>query len=231
MRPSAVLKALALMCALVLGMDYVAFAATGQSVLLGKVNKANQVTTIERTTAGPALKLVTKPGKPPLQVKRAVKVKKLNADLLDGLSSTDLALRPQVSSYLTTACASQASVPNTFVKITDLATITKEHDDTLLRLDLANRLFVASMTNTGVIFELRVDDQPTTVGEATALYRSTSVGTTLQLPFFGVFPELTAGTHTVSVWARANAGSATDVMIDPGCWNSADVNYLMVTEF
>lgn len=231
MRTGTLLKSLAVTGVLVLAADHVAIAATGQSLVLGEVNRADQVTTVKRTTPGPALKLVTKPGTPPLQVKRSVRVPKLNADLLDDLSAEQLALRPVVRSYETTACTSVPNVPNTFVKIADIATVDKQHGDTLLRLDLANRLYVASMTNTGVIFEMRVDDQPTTVGFANALYRSTEVGKHLQVPFVGVFADLPAGPHTVSVWARANAGSATTVMIDPGCWNSADVNHLLVTEF
>lgn len=231
MRAATLLKSLAVTGVLVLAADHVAVAATGQSLVLGKVNKAGQVTTIARTTAGPALDLVTKPGQPPLKVKRAVKVKKLNADRLDGLSAEQLGRRPLVTSYGTTECTSLPSVTTTFAKITDLATVTKARDDTLFRLDLANRLRVATMTNTGVIFELRIDDQPTSVGEATVVYRSPDVGTSLQLPFFGVFENLPAGEHTVSIWARANAGSATDAMIDPGCWNTTGVNYLLVTEF
>lgn len=231
MRFVALLKTLALTLALLLALDYASFAATGQSLLLGKVNTANQVTTIERTTAGPALSLVTKPGKPPLKVNRAAKVKKLNADLVDGLGKGDLARRPLVSAFVTTECTTLPSVPSTFTKITDLATFTKTHDDTLVRLDLANRMRVNSMTGTGVIFELRIDDAQTTIGAATALVRSTDVNTAAQRPFFGIFDGLSTGPHTVSVWARANTGSATDVSIDPGCWNSADVNNLYVTEF
>lgn len=233
MRAGTLLKSLAVTGVLVLAADHVAIAATGHSLVLGKVNKANQVTTIERTTDGPALNLVTKPGKPPLQVRRAVKVKRLNADLLDGLSSERLALRPVVSSYPTAECRSLASVGNTFTKLMDIATVTKTHDHTLLRLDLANRLHVGSMTATGVIFEMRIDDQPTTLGAANALLRSTDVATPIQHPFFGVFPDVPAGTHTVSVWVRTNSvgSTASTVMVDPGCWNSAGVNNLLVTEF
>ena len=72
--------------------------------------------------------------------------------------------------------------------------------------------------------------QQTTLGHATALVRSTEVNTYVQRPFFGVFENLPAGDHTVSIWARASSGSATGVLFDPGCWNSAGVNYLLVTE-
>jgi hypothetical protein len=74
---------------LVTGLDAVTYAATGQSVILGKTNTANKPTTI-KSTRGPALKLKTKKSKPPLAVNSKKRVKKLNADLLDGLSAETL---------------------------------------------------------------------------------------------------------------------------------------------
>ena len=46
--------------ALVLGVDYVSMAATGQSLLLGKLNTANTTTKVSNTGAGPALALTVK---------------------------------------------------------------------------------------------------------------------------------------------------------------------------
>lgn len=229
--PLPLLKFFALTLVLVVAVDYASFAATGQSLILGKLNKANRVTTVERTTTGPALNLVTKPGSPPLKVNRVAKVANLNADRLDGLDSSKLARRPRVTSAPTTGCTSLTSVTTTFQKITDLATFTKYAGDTLVRLDLANRVNVDSMTGTGTIFELRIDDTATTLGSATMLVRSSDGSATVQRPFFGVFEGLSAGTHTVSVWARVNSGTGTGARIDPGCWNSANVNHLLVTEF
>lgn len=76
---------------LVVGVDYAAFAATGQSLLLGRNNSANTLTTLERTTTGPALKIVTKSGaSAPLSVNGKGKVANLNADRLDGLDGATL---------------------------------------------------------------------------------------------------------------------------------------------
>lgn len=231
--PVPVLKTAAFAVVLVLAVDYASFAATGQSALLGRVNKANRVTVVERTTAGPALSVVTRPGSAPLKVNRPIKVANLNADRLDGLDSTRLARRPIVTSPVTErGCYNSLSgVNTTFQKLLDFATFTKARDDTLVRLDLANRFYVDSMTGGGAIFELRVDDVPTTLGYASTLIRSSDVKRYMTQPMFGVFENLPAGEHTVSMWVRVNYGSATSAMLDPGCWNSAGVNSLLVTEF
>ncbi len=231
--PVPLLKAVAFAVVLVLAVDYASFAATGQSALLGRLNKANKVTAIERTTTGPALSLVTKPGSAPLKVNRPVKVANLNADRLDGLDSTRLARRPIVTGLDTASgCAKGlTSVTPTFQKILDFATFTKTADDTLIRLDLANRLYIDAMTGGGAIFEMRVDDQPTTLGTATTLIRADDVKKYLPNPMFGVFEGLPAGEHTVSMWVRVNYGTGTTALFDPGCWNTAGVNSLLVTEF
>lgn len=65
--------------------DYTATAATGQSFLLGKVNRAGTVTTLARTTDGAALKLTTKSdGNAALVTNGHGKVTNLNADRVDG---------------------------------------------------------------------------------------------------------------------------------------------------
>jgi hypothetical protein len=88
-------SSLAVVLLLVMATDYVAIAATGKPVILGKLNTAGK-TTIIKSSKGPALKLVTKPGKPPLAVKRGVLVKKLNADKVDGKSASQLGLNADV---------------------------------------------------------------------------------------------------------------------------------------
>ena len=77
---------------LVLAANSVAYAATGGKFVLGKVNKARTVSTLKRTTNGPALNLVTKPtGTAPFSVNSNGKVTNLNADSLDGLDSSAFA--------------------------------------------------------------------------------------------------------------------------------------------
>jgi hypothetical protein len=78
----------ALMFAAVAG---TAHATTGGPLLLGRPNSAKSATGLENR-AGTALALTSKPGVAPLKVSDRTRVEKLNADLLDGLDSADLAL-------------------------------------------------------------------------------------------------------------------------------------------
>lgn len=87
-RPSVTLVLAAAL--LVLGFDYATFAATGDSLLLGRANSAGKTTTLQNTGSGPALSLKNKASAPPLVVSSSKRVVRLNADQLDGLDSTAL---------------------------------------------------------------------------------------------------------------------------------------------
>ncbi len=80
-----------------------AYAANGKPLLLGKSNSASKKTTVTNNGSGPALRLRTKPGQPPLQVNRSDKVRKLNADLVDGEDAADLKTRGYRYELATTA--------------------------------------------------------------------------------------------------------------------------------
>lgn len=225
------LSALGIGLALVLALDYATVAATGDGLILGQLNKAKDTTVVTRTTPGATLKLNSKPGSPPLAVNRSVRVRKLNADRVDGVHGSQLAMRSTVAAYEPPTCPHLASINTTPQKLADLATITKARDDSTLRLELVTRLFVDSMTGTGVVYELRVDDAPTAIGAARALVPSSQQGNPVAAPFLGHFEGISAGEHMVSIWVHSYAGTAANVMTDPGCWNSQDVNQLFVTEF
>ncbi len=68
-----------------------AYAANGGSLLIGRSNSATATTTLTNTRGIP-LKLVAKPGYPPLTVNSTTTVPYLSADRLDGLSSGSFAL-------------------------------------------------------------------------------------------------------------------------------------------
>ena len=78
------LTALAVGIVLLAALDWAAAAATGQSLVLGKWNQADQTTTIKNTKSGAALDLRAKG--PALQVHNSKRIKNLNADKLDGLT-------------------------------------------------------------------------------------------------------------------------------------------------
>lgn len=92
-RLKTVLSALMVGLLLIIGLDGIAYAATGQSVILGKVNKANKTTTVERTNAGAPLTLKAQAGSPPLAVTTGQVVANLNADRVDGKHASDLGVR------------------------------------------------------------------------------------------------------------------------------------------
>lgn len=83
---------------LVLAGNTVALAATGHALVLGKKNTANKITTLTRTTAGPALRVKTaSAGNAPFVVNGTGKVVNLNADSLDGQDAS--AFEPRVGAF------------------------------------------------------------------------------------------------------------------------------------
>lgn len=69
---------------LLVGISGLAAAATGEPLLGGRSNSVSAPTTLTNSGAGPALDLRSKAAAPPLKVSSTKKVRKLNADLLDG---------------------------------------------------------------------------------------------------------------------------------------------------
>ena len=77
---------------LVVGFDAVTFAATGSSLLLGRVNQAGATTTVQNTGAGAALNLVTKSvASPPFTTNAKGLVPNLRASTADRLAGLTLA--------------------------------------------------------------------------------------------------------------------------------------------
>lgn len=88
-RLKSALTALAVGIVLLTALDFAASAATGRGMILGKWNQADNTTIVKNTKKGPALDLRAKKG-PALAVNNSKRVKKLNADMVDGLSAADL---------------------------------------------------------------------------------------------------------------------------------------------
>lgn len=229
MRLKSTLGAFGIAAMMVAGLDYMALAATGDSFILGQSNTASTTTTLTRTTNGTALAVNAQPGQQPLRVNSTVKATNLNADLLDGLDSTRFATRTRMMAFTPPGCQQLPTVTSTFQKIANLGTFTKAAADTMAEVNFSTTLYTASSTGTGTVFELRIDDKQTTLGKATALTRDPGKFITAHLQ--GVFPGLSAGTHTVSIWALSTNGNATQAMYDAGCFNSANVNNVYVEEF
>ena len=92
MRPSARSTAvlLATVAMLVVGVDYASFATTGNSLILGKFNHADATTTLTNVATGPAMRLRTASGTPPLAVNSKARVYRFNASLLGGNNARSL---------------------------------------------------------------------------------------------------------------------------------------------
>jgi hypothetical protein len=76
----------------VVGLDYATFAANGSSLILGQRNHATATTSMVNHGRGPVLSLNSKGGKrPSLRVSSPARVRRLNADMLDGKSANALA--------------------------------------------------------------------------------------------------------------------------------------------
>lgn len=229
MRLKSGLGALGIALSVVVSLDYMSYAATGDSFLVGMSNSASTTTSLSRTTDGPVLTLNSKAGQPPLTVNRPIKATNLNADMIDGLDSSRLATRSKVTAFTPPGCQALGTVTGSFQKIADLGSFTKVAGDTLAEINFSTVLYTASSTGTGTVFELRVDNTPTTLGRATALTRQPGEFLTAHLQ--GIFSGLPAGPHTVSIWAKSTLGNATQAMYDPGCFNSANANNVYVEEF
>jgi len=95
---SQIIATLSAAALLVVGFDYTTYAVTGSSLMLGRTNHADGLTTVSRTGGGPALSLRSAGrGAPSLRVSSSARVPRLNADLLDGMHAAALSTR--VTSY------------------------------------------------------------------------------------------------------------------------------------
>ncbi len=139
-------------------------------------------------------------------------------------------LSTKVSSLQPTGCQSLVSVTAAYQKIGDLGAFTKNAAGTVVKLNLQTTVYTTTFTGaTGTVFELRVDDVPTAIGNATALI--TSAGSNIPVSISGAFNGLTAGVHTLSLWVKAVGGTATDAGWDKDCLNSAGTNNVLVEEY
>ena len=134
----------------------------------------------------------------------------------------------RISSFQPPGCQGEADVTTTYKKIADLGTFTKESAETTIELQLQTHVLVASSQSTGVVYELRVNDEASTNGFATVVLKE--VGVSQPVSLTGLFTGLTSGSHTVSLWVKSVNNTATNAYYDSGCWNSV-TNNVTVKEF
>ncbi|HTO14957.1 MAG TPA: hypothetical protein VLZ83_04265 [Edaphocola sp.] len=135
-----------------------------------------------------------------------------------------------VTAILPPGCQKLVTATTTFTKIADLGTFTKKDAHTFIELNMQSNFSMTSLgTSTGVIFELRIDDDKTTLGRASL--RLSEATTQFPGTITGIFPDISTGVHTVSIWARSSFGTASNVGYDPGCWNNFYSNNLYIKEY
>jgi hypothetical protein len=119
------------------------------------------------------------------------------------------------------SCVSAPVFGSDYTKITDIGDFTVESADSVVEVTFQGRVNVDTLVGaTGSLFELRVDDTPSSVGRARA-HINTVGAQGEHITFTGVFLGLEPGEHTVSMWIRtSNGNSGTGGRIDPGCWGS-----------
>jgi hypothetical protein len=150
------------------------------------------------------------------------------------LTGAARAMSPTIQhTVLPVNCLSTPAFTSSYSKLSDFGTFTVASGESVVEVTFHGRIGVDSLTGTtGAVFELRVDDQPTTVGRARAIIRSAELpgAPGVHVSMTGVFPNLEAGDHTVSLWVRAGGSnnSGTGGRVDPGCWSS---DHIVVREY
>jgi hypothetical protein len=99
-----------------------------------------------------------------------------------------------------------------YIKVGDMGTYTKQIDDSVLEVQYNGRIYTAIIVDHYIIFELRVDDAPSSAGPARALIEEGEGEIGLRgIPatITGIFENLPAGSHTVSMWVRAKSSGIT----------------------
>jgi len=116
-------------------------------------------------------------------------------------------------------------VTTTWTKLDNFLTFTKELGTSVIEVLLASRATGGTFSGAfGVLFEVRINDQATTMANRGAI---TTTGTIDFITINAVYTNLPAGTYTVSVWAQAApSGSSSGVLLDPGGWSGR----IIVTE-
>ena len=112
---------------------------------------------------------------------------------------------------------SSVTANSSYQKIADVLTFTKQRSGSTIEVILNSRLSVGGFAGgaSGVHFQLRVDNAVGTLSQTAAV---TSSSTHQFSSMLAVFEGLAAGNHTVSVWTRTNAGTASSVLLDSGGW-------------
>lgn len=115
---------------------------------------------------------------------------------------------------------SSITATSTWTKLgTGTYTFSTTTPGSVVEVHVNSNFYVGTLSGAyGVHFQVRVDDMQSYYETHGTIQTS---NTTVFLPIFAAFPNLATGNHTVSIWARTNAGTASPVYADPGGWGGA----------
>ena len=127
-------------------------------------------------------------------------------------------------------CNTLNSFSTAYGKILDVGSFTKADSGSTVEVTFNGRIAVtSSVSGTGAMFELRVDNAATSDGRARASFKASEVGSNgVFASMTGIFTGLSSGSHTVSIWVRTSQGTGANAMVDPGCWST---DHIVVREF
>lgn len=109
-----------------------------------------------------------------------------------------------------------------YSKVADIGVFYKYLSQSVVEVQFNGSVYAVSY-GTGAVFELRVDDLPTTEGWARIALKFETMGYETTGSMTAIFPDIDSGYHTVSVWVRGANGNGGSAIIDQGCWSSTHV--------
>lgn len=97
--------------------------------------------------------------------------------------------------------------------------ITKSLDKTDIEITVLSHFGGGTFDGaSGVQFQALVDGLPYNFGNKASVRTNNSMAF---LTLYSVTRDLPAGSHYISIWAKTNTGTATDVIVDPGGWGGS----------
>ncbi len=126
------------------------------------------------------------------------------------------------------SCTSLSSVTTTYAKISDLGSFIQNGSSSTIEATFYGTILLSTSTGSGAQFELRIDDTASSIGRSRTPITTSDVGNIVHISISGIFTNLGAGSHTVSMWARVLSGTGTNAGVAPGCYNT---DHVIVKEF
>ena len=140
-------------------------------------------------------------------------------------SSEALAFAPQVKiTSMSMPHISQVINITSFMKVGNVGSFTVENAASLVEVIHQSRSMAWSFSGTsGVILELRVDDQSPLMNTGQAYIPANDSAKELPLTFSGYWQNLPAGNHQISVWAKLPISGSATLDENPNYWETNDV--------